>query len=749
MGFEENDAGVSPSQSLNGSFRMTRSGLSQYDLHSSPSLDGSFRMPGSVMSGRSLSDLSTATKQVSTSRRHSKSLKDWARSLTSLDLFTHRFENWVSENDESFSSPFSIDEVLNLDLALEGVPFQQLCRMPSSSSYPSGTTEGQYLAMEDFLHAVMNGLWRTFWHRSSKPLPFSLACPRRIGSKFYTLEKVASRGRLQEVQGLAIVSNVETRHQWDRVVQFALVRPNILSENELKLSTRIICEALFFGVHILCTAGRNSVFVLVCDSTFGGVVKIEGDIWKLELNSISDPYECVIDWIKRHAEVRVSPVDQVWNKLGNANWGDIGTLQVMLATFYSMVEMNGSPKKSIATLASQHGLRLQNRRMERRIIRNGSTPHEGEIIEARNHLQEPNKKQASRLKLQPGTLLTIDDQLDGRRKSFQIQECSVGGNSFLSSAIDLACPSQLLALSVGAHTSRLEPSWEDMSLWYQVQRQTKVLNILKGSSSSSKCLPEMVACGRLFHSGQCTRQSPSGRCNDPFCGTPILVTCPVGQPLSFIVARDGPLSSTEAIRCCRDCLAGLKSAAAANVQHADICPENIVRRILPHSTTTTSSSYVLTSWGRAVLEERDSAAINLQFSSSYALQHGKLCPSSDAESLIYLLLFITGSSIMHQQQHDSIESALAWRERSWGKRLIQQQLGEVSPILKAFADYVDGVAGTNYPVEYGVWVERLSRGVGGGGDDKGKTMVEEEEYEIGERLVIEDVDVAESSSSRN
>ncbi|CAL1402893.1 unnamed protein product [Linum trigynum] len=37
------------------------------------------------------------------------------------------------------------------------------------------------------------------------------------------------------------------------------------------------------------------------------------------------------------------------------------------------------------------------------------------------------------------------------------------------------------------------------------------------------------------------------------------------------------------------------------------------------------------------------------------------------------------------------------------KLLIQQQLGKVSPILKVFADYVDGVVGTNYPVEYGLW----------------------------------------------
>ncbi|MBA0804969.1 hypothetical protein Gohar_004519, partial [Gossypium harknessii] len=186
-------------------------------------------------------------------------------------------------------------------------------------------------------------------------------------------------------------------------------------------------------------------------------------------------------------------------------------------------------------------------------------------------------------------------------------------------------------------------------------------------------------------------------------------------------ARDGPFSSDDALRCCRDCLVALRSAATASVQHGDISPENIIR-VFNMQGTRHKVLYIPVSWGRAVLEDRDSPAINLQFSSSHALQHGKLCPASDAESLVYLLFFVTGGR-MHPQ--DSIESALQWREKSWATRSIQQHLGEVSPLLKAFSDYVDSLCGTPYPVDYDIWVKRLNRAVDGSGSaDRGK-MIEE------------------------
>nr|GMD53622.1 kinase family protein [Ipomoea batatas] len=116
-----------------------------------------------------------------------------------------------------------------------------------------------------------------------------------------------------------------------------------------------------------------------------------------------------------------------------------------------------------------------------------------------------------------------------------------------------------------------------------------------------------------------------------------------------------------------------------------------------------------------VLEERDSPAMNLQFSSAHALQHGKLCPSSDTESLVYLIYFICGGTM---PQQDSIESALQWRQRSWAKRMIQHRLGEVSALLKAFADYIDSLCGTPYPVDYDVWLRRLNHGSA----DRGKRI---------------------------
>ncbi|XP_057492260.1 uncharacterized protein LOC130777850 [Actinidia eriantha] len=155
----------------------------------------------------------------------------------------------------------------------------------------------------------------------------------------------------------------------------------------------------------------------------------------------------------------------------------------------------------------------------------------------------------------------------------------------------------------------------------------------------------------------------------------------------------------------------------AGVQHGDICPENVIR-VDNKVRGAGSFLYILISWGRAVLEDKDSPALNLQFSSAHALQHGKLCPSSDAESLLYLVYFVCGGTT---KELDSIESALQWRQRCWAKRVVQQQLGDVSPLLKAFTDYVDGLCGTPYPVDYDVWLKRLDSAVDGSAD-KGKQL---------------------------
>ncbi|KAJ0623478.1 putative protein kinase-like domain superfamily [Helianthus annuus] len=490
------------------------------------------------------------------------------------------------------------------------------------------------------------------------------------------------------------------------------------------MSSSSICKALFYAARILLSrtlskytsASNDCVYVLVLDSSFGGVVKLEGDMGKLELVS-GNPYLSMVNWIINHAEVKVSQVDRIWNKLGNANWRDLGCLQIVLATYYSIVQWCGESRRSITSLATDHGRRLHQRRVERRLVGDSEkaiipVDYDAESVKiVEKHIQD------HRLKLEKGEIL----ELEAVQDRFQIQELLQGWNGCCYEAFSLEFPTEPLMLYVGAHPTRLEPSWEDMSLWYQVQRQTKILNIFADQGICSKNLPQIVSNGRILHSGTCTRQSPKGRCDHPSCGTPILVVHPIGQPLS---AKSIPFTSDDAIRCCRDCLSALKSAKSANVQHGDICPENII---------TTNGFYVLVSWGRAVLDDKDTCpAVNLQFSSAYALQHGKLCPSSDAESLVYVLYYICGGKMASQEQVDSIESALKWRERCWRKRVIQQYLGEVSSLLKAFADYIDGIVGTPYSVDYDVWVERFNKVVDGG-RNRGKVV------EVEQAVRVEDV----------
>ncbi|KAJ0623479.1 hypothetical protein HanIR_Chr01g0032331 [Helianthus annuus] len=128
-------------------------GSSQYDLGSvgGQSLDGSFRKTESVISSRS----GTSSKQGF------KATKEIARNLTDIDLFTQHLEEWVT--DHSFMSPFALDELQNLDFALESVLFQQLHRMPCSPQSTHTSKEQEFLALEDFLHAITDSLWHSLW----------------------------------------------------------------------------------------------------------------------------------------------------------------------------------------------------------------------------------------------------------------------------------------------------------------------------------------------------------------------------------------------------------------------------------------------------------------------------------------------------------------------------------------------------------------------------------------------------------
>ncbi|KAL6988574.1 hypothetical protein U1Q18_014326 [Sarracenia purpurea var. burkii] len=669
----------------------------------------------------------TKKSSVSSSeRRHSS--KEFLRRFVDSETLTAKLGDWFEEITEqsarktpAFDVPFELIDLQKFDYALEGVSFEQLIRMPSAVyASTSGALEATaYLAIEDFLHTSVKGLWEAFWNQDG-PMPFYVACLYDANLKFYQAEKAIANGKLGGLCAAAVMlKNPRHPHgKWEDILEIALLKHdigNLALESDPRTLLSVIGEALFYASRILLSRSlsrsnvplsSNSVFVLLLDSQYGGVLKIEGDVNKLECD-VNNVYECAAEWIKNYSQIAVSPIDRIWNKLGNANWGDIGALQVLFATFHCITQYAGMPKHSIEDLAVDHSSRLQARRTERQLgdTRNGSSLFRfqqrsvsPEIVE----LKEESIKMESEksMKLEVGMVLWLEDT--NWQKGYQINEVLNDGEVPFYIASSLEDPGNDLFLNVGSHPCQLEPAWEDMKFWYQVQRQTKILTVMKQKGISDKYLPQLCASGRIVHPGQCGRSRSGGNCDHPLCGTPILVTCPVGKTVADMV-RNGQFGSDEAIRCCHDCLSALSTAASAGIRHGDIRPENI---ICVRSGLSQPPYYVLIGWGHAVLEERDRPAMNLHFSSTYALQEGKLCSASDAESLVYLLYFSTGGNM---PELDSVEGALQWRENSWSKRLIQQKLGDISAVLKAFADYVDSLCGTPYPMDYGIWLRRLRR----------------------------------------
>lgn len=671
----------------------------------------------------------------------SPSRKEFFKKFEDSEILTTKLEDWFSDIAESptckkpaFDVPFELTELQKFDYALEGVSFRQLVRMPSAvyASTSNAVEATAFLAIEDFLHAGVKGLWETFWSHD-EPMPFSVACLHNQNgvSKFYSAEKAIAGGKLGGLCAAAIMlkKNRQSHGKWDQILELALLRPDVGSlsmEGDRHPSLSVLGEALFFAVRMLLSRSlsrsnvlhnSNCVFVLVVDSQFGGVVKVEGDVGKMDLD-VNNIYECAAKWIKNHSQITVSPVDRVWNKLGNANWGDIGALQVLLATFHCIIQYAGMPKLSVEDLASDHSIRLKNRRTERQLVdmqvngnglfRYQQRSHSPEIVEVQD---EPHLRvEPERMKLEVGSVLWLEES--NQKKGFQINEVLSDTELSIYSVMSVEEPGKALMLYVGSHPSQLEPAWEDMSLWYQVQRQTKILTVMKQRGVSSKYLPQLVASGRIIHPGQCRKPRSGSNCDHPWCGTPVLVTFPVGETVADMV-RNGCFGLDEALRCCHDCLSAISIAASAGIRHSDIRPENVIRV----SFGVRHPYYVLVGWGHTVLEERDRPAMNLLFSSTYALQEGKLCSASDAESLIYLLYYSTGGDL---PVLDSVEGALQWREMSWSKRLIQQKLGDISAVLKAFADYVDSLCGTPYLVDYEIWLRRLRKTIHG--DNHGKEI---------------------------
>ncbi|KAG0468271.1 hypothetical protein HPP92_017599 [Vanilla planifolia] len=684
----------------------------------------------SADSGFKRSNISSGTQHLGPS---SSIRKDFLRRLVDSEILTISLHDWFSEicenshfRNPAFDVPFELTELQTFDYALEGVPLQQLIRMPNGlqASTSDSVEATAHLAIEDFLHAGLKGLWETFWGQDSS-MPFSVACIHSKSSKFYPAEKAIGNGKLGGLCATAILfkNGGESLGRWDQIVEIGLLRPDIgtlTMQSEQELPHSVLGEALFFAVRVLVSRslGRsasslcnsNCVFVLLVDSLYGGVVKVEGDINRLDYHAYN-VYESTAEWIKLHAKVSVSTIEKVWNKLGNANWGDIGTLQILLATFYAMVQFCGTPKYSPEVLATEHDSRLQKRRNERLLgdklpNANGGFPlrrrrTSPEIVEVQEESIRTVPEET--LNLEKGSIVHLEDA--NWSKAFQITGKLLDNEASIYRATVIDEPAKSLILYVGSC-----PPHMDINLWYQVQRQTKILSLMKQRGLSNKHLPQVAASGRIIHPGQCNKPSPGETCGHPWCGTPILVTSPYGETVSYMV-RNGLFGSEEALRCCHDCLSAIAAASSAGIRHGDICPENVIYV----TSGTRRPFFILIGWGHAVLEEKDRPAMNLYFSSTYALQEGKLCAASDAESLIYLLYFSCGGVF---PDVDSVEGVLSWRETSWSRRVIQQKLGDISTVLKAFADYVDSLCGTPYPLDYDIWLRRLRRAINEDGHGK-------------------------------
>ncbi|PKI58949.1 uncharacterized protein LOC116204086 isoform X1 [Punica granatum] len=674
----------------------------------------------SVGSGTRRSSISSGSR--------SRNCKEFLSGFVESDHLTERLRDWLESLLEksaakapAFDVPFELIDLQKFDYALEGISFQQLIRMPSAvyGSNPDAVEANVYLAIEDFLHTSVKGLWEAFWG-DDEAVPFSVASLYKPNLKFYRAEKAIPDGKLADLCATAVMlKNPRHPHgKWDHILELALLKPVIMdctADGEIQPDSPVLAEALFYALRMLLSRslsrlsfsrGFDSIFVILVDSQYGGVVKVEGDVNKLDFD-VNNVYDCAAEWIKRHCKISVSPIDLIWNKLGNANWRDIGALQVLFAIFHSIIQFAGMPRHSIEDLAADHSSRLQTRRMERQL---GSTKANEnglfrfqqrsaspEIVEVQDDSVRVESREA--MKLEVGSVLWLEDS--NYQKGYHINEVLSNGELPYYVASPVEEHGKSLFLYVGSHPSQLEPAWEHMNIWYQVQRQTKILTVMKQKGLSSKHLPQLSASGRIIHPGPCRRPSSSRNCDHPWCGTPILVTSPVGETVADMV-NSGHFGAEEAIRCCHDCLSALSTASSAGIRHGDIRPENVICV----RSGSRQPYFVLIGWGHAILEDRDRPAMNLHYSSTYALQEGKLCSASDAESLVYMLYFSCGGDL---PDLDSVEGALQWRETSWSRRMIQQRLGNVSTVLKAFADYVDSLCGTPYPMDYDIWIRRLRR----------------------------------------
>lgn len=116
--------------------------------------------------------MGSGTKRSSVSSGiKSRNRKEFLNRFFDSEIFTAKLEDWFEEVSESsrtkksvFDVPFELIDLQKFDYALEGISFQQLIRMPSPiyASASDGVEATAYLAVEDFLHASVKGLWEAF-----------------------------------------------------------------------------------------------------------------------------------------------------------------------------------------------------------------------------------------------------------------------------------------------------------------------------------------------------------------------------------------------------------------------------------------------------------------------------------------------------------------------------------------------------------------------------------------------------------
>jgi hypothetical protein len=109
---------------------------------------------------------------------------------------------------------------------------------------------------------------------------------------------------------------------------------------------------------------------------------------------------------------------------------------------------------------------------------------------------------------------------------------------------------------------------------------------------------------------QCLKGSSTGCCNHPWCGTPLLVSSPVGLTLDSVVESEGCMSADEALHCCYGCLSAFQSAVSVGIQHRDIKSEHVM---CVTGGQCHEHDYVLTDWEHAVLEDKYNSYLQSAF----------------------------------------------------------------------------------------------------------------------------------------